>query len=170
MEQLNLFDAVLSTEQEFFEHIKPDLEAVLKRNGAPAEFLELCQRENYYSVVFYGNLLFYYVFNSKRRRFTFPIRYAQLVPDSYGKKVVKEGRCECIFELGDNSFAHASFLADVLDRAIDSSPKSFGCCSRYVECSEAGQCVHPDAAFSMECMYKTNLKRGRIFYGSKARL
>lgn len=45
---------------------------------------------------------------------------------------------------------------------------SFGCCSRYVECSDAGHCVHPNAFRAQGCMYKKNLDAGRIFYGVNA--
>ena len=41
----------------------------------------------------------------------------------------------------------------------------FGCCSKYEECSDNKECVHPDRAFAMACQYKRNLDNGRIFYG-----
>ena len=40
-----------------------------------------------------------------------------------------------------------------------------GCCHRYVECSDARQCQHPDYLTSLACAYKKNLDEGRIFYG-----
>ena len=43
---------------------------------------------------------------------------------------------------------------------------SFGCCSRYVECSDNKRCVHTDILYaSSACMYKKNLDNGKIFYG-----
>ncbi|MBQ3591050.1 MAG: hypothetical protein II979_03845, partial [Clostridia bacterium] len=42
---------------------------------------------------------------------------------------------------------------------------SFGCCSRYEACSDARECIHPDAAFALGCGYRQNLLAGRIFYG-----
>lgn len=42
---------------------------------------------------------------------------------------------------------------------------AFGCCSRYVECSDAMKCIHPDASLSFSCQYRQNLLKGRIFYG-----
>ena len=42
---------------------------------------------------------------------------------------------------------------------------SFGCCSRYEACSDAKECIHPDAAFAASCSYRQNLLVGRIFYG-----
>ncbi len=41
----------------------------------------------------------------------------------------------------------------------------FGCCSRYLECSDAKHCVHPNHIESLGCAYKRNLEKGLIFYG-----
>lgn len=44
---------------------------------------------------------------------------------------------------------------------------SFGCCGKYVDCSNAGHCVHDDILYaSAACQYKRNLDAGRIFYSS----
>jgi len=47
----------------------------------------------------------------------------------------------------------------------DNSEDSFGCCSRYLECSDKKSCIHPDRERARGCMYKTNLDKGLIFYG-----
>lgn len=41
----------------------------------------------------------------------------------------------------------------------------FGCCEKYIECSDATKCLHPDKLYSRVCMYRKNLENGRIFYG-----
>lgn len=43
--------------------------------------------------------------------------------------------------------------------------EAFGCCSRYVECSDAKQCIHPSKIKSQSCQYRVQLERGNIFYG-----
>lgn len=54
----------------------------------------------------------------------------------------------------------------VFDRCyLEGTVEVFGCCSRYVECSDNKGCVHPDRRFAQGCMYKSNLEEGRIFYG-----
>lgn len=45
---------------------------------------------------------------------------------------------------------------------------TFGCCSRYLECSEAGRCRHPDPGVSKSCLYRKNLDAGQCFYGKNA--
>ncbi|MCD8368587.1 MAG: hypothetical protein LUC48_11335 [Clostridiales bacterium] len=44
----------------------------------------------------------------------------------------------------------------------------YGCCSRYLECSDAKRCVHPDIMFAVQCAYRKNLMAGHIFYGKNA--
>ena len=41
----------------------------------------------------------------------------------------------------------------------------FGCCSKYMECSDVKHCLHEDMAYSTACQYRANLESGRIFYG-----
>jgi len=47
----------------------------------------------------------------------------------------------------------------------DESVESFGCCSRYNECSDEMKCIHPDIKFAKGCYYKIHLENERIFYG-----
>lgn len=49
------------------------------------------------------------------------------------------------------------FLASPVD--------SFGCCSRYNECSNVRECINPDKKMAQGCQYKENLKKDRVFYG-----
>ena len=41
---------------------------------------------------------------------------------------------------------------------------TFGCCSRYKQCSQVGKCIHPDMLYATACMYKQNLDSGKVFY------
>ena len=45
------------------------------------------------------------------------------------------------------------------------SGRMFGCCSRFNQCSDAKQCIHPDKVYAKNCWYQENLKQGKIFYG-----
>lgn len=48
---------------------------------------------------------------------------------------------------------------------LDRLPKEFSCCSRYMQCSDAKICVHPDKPFAAGCFYRKVLHSGRVFYG-----
>ncbi len=56
----------------------------------------------------------------------------------------------------------AVIAADIL---ATQGGESFACCGRYVECSDAKKCTHPDSMIAMACAYRKNLEGGRIFYG-----
>lgn len=45
---------------------------------------------------------------------------------------------------------------------------TFGCCSRYNECSNARKCIHPDQMYATACDYRKNLESGKVFYGTAA--
>lgn len=54
----------------------------------------------------------------------------------------------------------------------DSAEYTFGCCSRFIECSDAKKCTckkehdYKNAKrFPSGCLYKDNLEQGLIFYG-----
>lgn len=46
---------------------------------------------------------------------------------------------------------------------------SFGCCSRFKECSDKGHCVNPYDELKNNCYYKTNLDAGLNFYSTKGK-
>lgn len=41
---------------------------------------------------------------------------------------------------------------------------SFGCCSRYQECSQLQQCIHPDLLYSTACMLRKNIEETKEFF------
>ena len=54
-------------------------------------------------------------------------------------------------------------INDIFLHALNFPP--FGCCSRYKECSEKGECVHPDILYAAAaCQYKKHLDNGENFY------
>lgn len=44
---------------------------------------------------------------------------------------------------------------------------TFGCCSKYEQCSDARKCIHDYKLYAKGCQYRKNLENGLIFYGSK---
>lgn len=68
--------------------------------------------------------------------------------------------------LGDSSVSdYLDFLMLVFQDAINRIPKAWDCCSRYMECSDAKRCVHPNASSALVCGYRKILSKGKIFYG-----
>lgn len=56
---------------------------------------------------------------------------------------------------------------DMLVRGIKASCSTgtFGCCSKYEECSNKKRCVHENPFYSLGCIYRSHLEKGEIFYG-----
>lgn len=46
-----------------------------------------------------------------------------------------------------------------------SKARTFGCCSKFIECSDAKKCLHENKLYATSCSYRKNLEAGRIFYG-----
>lgn len=57
-------------------------------------------------------------------------------------------------------------LGNIFDRLVDSIPKDFDCCSKYMECSDAKHCINLDRNLALRCGYKKILRSGRIFFGN----
>lgn len=67
------------------------------------------------------------------------------------------------FEKIESDITFPKLLTDMCLDAM--SFNTFGCCAKYVECSNKRQCVHDDQLYATSCMYRKNLENGRIFYG-----
>lgn len=73
------------------------------------------------------------------------------------KCIVFEAETESLFDFIRANIAYA---------AENFEPSnSFGCCSRFLECSNMRRCVHENRLYSKGCSYRRNLESGRIFYG-----
>ena len=60
---------------------------------------------------------------------------------------------------------HLDKIERSLQAVLDNLPKDFSCCSRYMECSDACICVHPDKTTALGCYYRKVLSSGKVFYG-----
>lgn len=88
-----------------------------------------------------------------------------------GGKSNKQKKAEQLMLKGqDISVIPENVFYDMITSPLDYSElknantTSFGCCSRYKECSDAKKCVHPDEDRSKYCQYRKNLESGKIFY------
>ncbi len=68
-------------------------------------------------------------------------------------------------ENDDNIFSYIQQNILYCLKHYESKAKTFGCCSRFIQCSDAKKCVHENRLYSMACSYRKNLDAGRIFYG-----
>ena len=70
----------------------------------------------------------------------------------------------------DENESGEAFLEHVLQIFVENfiPQERFGCCHRYVECSDARECTAPDKYHARGCYYRENLEKGKIFYGKNA--
>ena len=57
---------------------------------------------------------------------------------------------------------------EATNHALDvykSAGNMFGCCSSFNECSDKKACLYPHKFYTSRCWYRTNLEKGKIFYG-----
>lgn len=150
-----------------YNSILPQLRAAAQEMGANIADIKIIHNQDY-SSVWYGSLL---AFRLRLRKNT---RYIEVPLDSRGavqelaplsaQKEMSGGFWRV--SLGAESVReHADALVKVLQNAIDRMPKDWDCCSRYMECSNAKRCVHPDPSIGLKCGYRKILASGRIFYG-----
>lgn len=62
----------------------------------------------------------------------------------------------------------ADYLNRIVQYRIDNfvpSMPSFGCCDKYMVCSEAKKCVQDNPFYFRACQYRKNLLEGNVFYG-----
>lgn len=75
------------------------------------------------------------------------------------------------FRYSLNNINDLIIMSDVIIDIYDNTESQvdfFSCCSRYMECSDAKVCIHPDKIHAQGCNYKLNLEVGKIFYGVNA--
>lgn len=92
-------------------------------------------------------------------------KYANLFPES---SILSADAHWCKIKLlnKDDVFKYITQLVSIYNNLLAvTSGEQFGCCSRFMECSDAKKCIHSDALFAAACIYRRNLEDGKIFYG-----
>lgn len=122
-------------------------------------------KENCGAVYFYKVHAFSIEYSPKKEKFkiAFSPAYQDLLPPSVKLEEAKSTNAVRI-EIASAEELHA------LDKIIikifeNAATKDIGCCSRYLECSDARHCVNPSSDISLHCAYRQNLNKGLIFYG-----
>ena len=122
-----------------------------------------------YTVVKFGNLTAFRIrIRGKQHYISIPTSLADLIPtDAPCKKPTKNEKYYRVLITDEYPFeSYTPFLVNVVSETVNRYPKEWDCCSRYLECSDAKTCVHPDKAFALGCGYRKILSSGRIFYGN----
>lgn len=148
--------------------IKEIISITLLENDISESYLCFEKRKSYISVLFNSSVIV---------RFTDSPNFTISVPTSLMPKTdtyswtnitVAKDYTKIKFSLSevqDQRGLIEELLTQVTQNFIDKLPKEFDCCSRYMECSDAKHCIHPDRDFSLKCGYRKILRSGKIYYG-----
>lgn len=150
-----------------YNSILPCLQAAAEEIGANAEGIKIIHNKEYSSVWYSSILAFRLKLRKNSRYIEVPLDSQSVVqviapPDKQKKVTGDFWRVKL-----DNEpiSKHADVLASVLQDAINRLPKEWDCCSRYMECSNAKRCIHPDPELALKCGYRKILASGKIYYG-----
>lgn len=160
MEQIELF----SDPQRTAAFLLRDAAAeVVAENELPLDKLFVRETSEYYSVVFFDSVVLQV--GGKLKKYiaiqTSVLRRMHNYRQLAGSKDYTKITISAFSEAANYIELAKCAMQSILDRM----PAGFDCCSRYLECSDAKSCTHPDKDFSLKCGYRKILRSGRIFYG-----
>lgn len=161
-------------EKEFLSTIESDLRTATESMGGDSNLLTITATKSTkfstggYTVVKFGNLTaFRLKIRGKQHYISIPMSLADLIPEGvpYRKPAKNEKYYRVLITDEYPLDGYIPFLVNVVSETVNRYPKEWDCCSRYLACSDAKTCVHPDKAFALGCGYRKTLSSGRIFYG-----
>lgn len=156
------------TEEQFYQSIFPDLLSVIEKEWMPSEDLRLEKRKGFYAIVYGASVVARIKLDTKKAD-----PFVELPIDALSgyssEKIIKprrDGMARVPLEGNiDSDMKLQRAIVVALQSVVKQYPKKFDCCSRYIACSDAKHCIHPDRRFSADCGYRKILNSGRIFYG-----
>ena len=158
-------DPASKNEKQIIETILPGIKAKIAEYGGPLELLEINQAKEY-TAVKYGTLTAFRLrLRGKAQRLSVLRKFAYLIPEEFEKKESSSDPLYCQITLTQNLDSYADLLIRLVAESVNCQPTEWDCCSRYMECSDAKVCVHPDKRFAFQCRYRKILASGKIFYG-----
>lgn len=161
------FEAPEHHEREFLDGIAPDLRSIIEDMGGDGQLLKISVTSSYTAVMF-GNLTAFRLrIRGKQRYISIPLTLADLIPnDSSTQNTSTAGKYRRVPITDEQPLdSYTSFLINVVGETVNRYPKEWDCCSRYLECSDAKACTHPNRAFALSCGYRKILSSGRIYFG-----
>lgn len=150
-------------EKWFLSNIMPLLKNAGSSHNADPNDITARIGESYSSIYFRSSLIARIRLRGKLHTLSIPDRLADAIPSDI--PVTKLASEKQFSRINFQESTATSILESATLLAIERVPKEFDCCSRYMQCSDATVCIHPDPKLSMLCGYRRILKSGRIFYG-----
>ena len=171
---LSGFESPEYQETSFLDSILPSLQSVIADRGGDPKHLFYRSTaatsgpsSGYTAVYLHTFTVFRLHIRGKQHYIMLPLIFSDLLPAHFPTKQMKsEGKYIRILIDSEHPVeSYTDFLVQITGEAMKRYPKEWDCCSRYMECSDAKACVHPDKEFALGCGYRKILNSGRIFYG-----
>lgn len=161
------FESPEYREKEFLDFIEPDLRAAIESMGSDSNLLSISSTKSYTAVKFKDLTAFRLKVRGGQRYISIPTALADMIPNNVPNQIVpKDPKYRRILITDQHPLdSYSDFLISAVIETVNRYPKEWDCCSRYLECSNAKTCVHPDKAFALVCGYRRILSSGKIFYG-----
>lgn len=154
-------------EMEFLSSIEPDFRIAIENAGGPSKWLSITATDSYTAVKFGILTAFRLRVRKGQHYILIPDTLEDLIPsNALRKKNSADGKYTRVLITSKSPLAiYRDFLIRIVVETVNRYPKEWDCCSRYLECSDAKTCVHPNKESAVVCGYRKILSSGRIFYG-----
>lgn len=142
-----------------------EIEKILVNNNRPIDELFIKNYSNYSSIYISTSVAFR-IKLGKKKYISVKSKYEDFIDDSVITSKIKSEqdwvRIEIVYEY--DIFKISNVILEVYDTIFEAI-EHFGCCHRFIECSDKLECIHPDKKRAKGCGYRENLEAGRVFYG-----
>ena len=170
--QISLTDISSESENQelvWLENTMPAMRVAVEQHGGNPGLLILSATKSYTAVLLCNFTVFRLRLRGKQYSISVPQIFSDLIPEDAPKmRVSSEPKyIRLLIDEHHSIDFYTSLLCQIAGTTVDRYPKEWDCCSRYLECSNAESCTHPDKAFAMQCGYRKILSSGQIFFGSK---
>ena len=155
----------MSQETRIYEQLRPAIEtACAELQLDPAKF-RFEERANFSSIYFGSLVIFRIRCRGQGDYLEVKAKARDLIPEDLNPY---PGKTDSMIRIpiqpdGLNP-AVLAIVRPVIEETVKQQGKDFDCCDRYMECSDARQCVRSDFRAFL-CGYRKVLKSGRVFFG-----
>ncbi len=148
------------------ERLKESVKGEFEEESSFRQFIDVVENKGYIAITTKNFLAIKIIERKAYVNIEYPSKYDNYFPRREIEHK-KDGISKITLENFDSAVAYAHEYAMIAsDILATQGGESFACCGRYVECSNAKKCIHPDKLIAVACAYRKNIEQGRIFYGA----
>lgn len=87
-------------------------------------------------------------------------------PQSLNLKEVKSDKINTHLLMFNDDLSGLNYISDLCEYCLSiyESSNTFGCCSKYMECSKVKECIHENKLYATGCMYRKKIENNIIYF------